>query len=118
MKIPEFTAQNSLYRTGNHYRSLGQRGEPQRTVVNPQLGGPEFKGFQGCINDCMDNNPYWTRARCERSCRDPGHAGISSNSSFNDFLSNIGIDFWEAGCSALLNPYLCGKVADEIRRQS
>ncbi len=36
MKMPEFTAQASLYKTSNSYRSLGQRGELQSGVI-PQL---------------------------------------------------------------------------------
>lgn len=118
MNLPEFTAQASLYRTSNRYRSLGQRGEPQRTVVMPQLGGKNFKGFRGCVMDCLDQHPYWTSAQCERSCRDPGHAGASSDTSVNDFLSNMGIGAWEGACGLLINPKLCGWVADEMRRQS
>jgi hypothetical protein len=70
MSIPEFTAQASLYRTSNHYRSLGQRGEPQRTIVIPQLGGPGFEGKANCIMDCVDNGG--TAKQCEKRCRDPG----------------------------------------------
>jgi hypothetical protein len=36
MKIPEFTAEASLYRTSNSCRSLGQSGEQQSGVI-PQL---------------------------------------------------------------------------------
>ena len=72
MKIPEFTAQASLYRTRNRYCSPGQRGERLRTVAIPQLGGPGFVGKAGCISDCLDSHPNWTHAQCERICRDPG----------------------------------------------
>jgi len=79
MKLPEFTAQASLYRTSNRYRSPGQRGEPQRTVVIPQLGGPGFEGLQNCINDCVDRllyyHPELKRAealkQCRAECHDP-----------------------------------------------
>jgi hypothetical protein len=71
MKIPEFTAQDSLYRTSNHYRSLGQRGEPRRTVIIPQRGGPGFEGLANCLSDCADEHPNWTSSRCAASCRDP-----------------------------------------------
>lgn len=118
MNMPEFTAQASLYRSNNRYCSLGQQGELQRTLVISQLGGRGFKGFEGCIMDCLDKHPDWTPAKCERSCKDPGHAGTSSDSWFNDSLSNAGIAFWEGGCSALVNPWLCRQVADEMRRQS
>jgi hypothetical protein len=119
--IPGFTADASLYRTSNRYRPLA--GEPQRTVVIPQLpplGGLEFKGLQGCITDCVDKHPELTPDQCSRRCHDPfAGADLSTpRNSFNDFLSGGGIDFWEAGCTALVNPYLCRKVADVMRRQS
>ena len=116
MNTPGFTAGDSLYRTSNRYRSSEQGSESQRNVI-PQLGGKGFKGYQGCVMDCLEN-PLLTRAICQRRCNDPGIAGTSSGSSLNNFLSGAGIDFWEIGCSALVSPYLCGKVADEIRRQS
>jgi hypothetical protein len=72
MKIPEFTAQASLYKTSNRYRSSAQPGEPQRTVVIPQLGGPGFEGWGNCFSDCRDAHPDWTPARCSARCRDPG----------------------------------------------
>jgi hypothetical protein len=121
MKIPEFTAEASLHRTSNNYRSAAlYRASPKRTAVIPQLGGPGFKGFAGCQNDCLDQHPELTRDQCARRCRDP-FAGVdlsTPRNSFNDFLSSAGIDFWEGGCSALVNPWLCRQVADEIRRQS
>ncbi len=126
MNIPQFTAEASLYETSNSYRSLGQRGEPQRAGVITQLGGPNYKGFEGCKMDCMDQHPNWTRQRCERYCRDPfaGHNLSTSGSWFNDFLSSVGIDLWEGACGLLVgsvlhvDPKLCGWVADEMRRQS
>ena len=118
MKIPEFTAYASLYRTSNNYHLPAfDHASPERTVL-AQRGGKGFKGFEGCKMDCADKNPNWTREQCRRSCTDPGHAGESSDSSVNDFFSNIGIDFWEGACSSLLHPYLCAKVGEEIRRQS
>jgi hypothetical protein len=120
MNIPEFTAQASLYRIGNRYRSFGQRGEQQKTVVITQLGGRNFKGFEGCKMDCLEKHSDWTYEQCEKSCRDPGHAGVSSDTSLNDFLSSAGIAFWEGACR--INPYIpsqaCGWLADEMRRQS
>jgi hypothetical protein len=69
MNIPEFTAQASLYRTSNHYRSLAfDSASPQRTVLVPQLGGPGFEGFGNCISDCADLHPGWTAARCGAAC--------------------------------------------------
>jgi hypothetical protein len=72
MNLPAFTASASLYRTSNRYRSLRQGGEVQRTAVNPQLGGPGFEGLANCLNDCADEHPDWTAARCRAICRDPG----------------------------------------------
>ena len=129
MKIPKFTAQASLYRTSNSYRSPAlDRASPKRTAVTPQIGGPDYKGFGGCIDDCMDRVQYFqpelthkqAMLECSRGCRDP-FAGVdlsTPRNSFNDFLSSAGIAFWEEGCSALVNPGLCRLVANEIRRQS
>lgn len=74
MNIPEFTAEASLYRTSNSYRFLTfDRASPERTVLVPQLGGPGFKGYWGCIDDCVDQHPNWKAARCREYCRrDPG----------------------------------------------
>ena len=126
LSMPGFTAHASLYRASNHYRSPA--GEPQGSVVIPQLGYKDFKGFEGCISDCMDRVQYFqpeltdiqAKQECSRRCRDP-FSGVdlsTPRNSFNDFLSNMGIDFWEAGCSTLVNPWVCSKVADEMRRQS
>jgi hypothetical protein len=76
MNIPQFTAQSSLYRSSNRYRSLGQRDELQTTVVIPQLPQKDAPGPGGCISDCMDKYPP-TRSReqlreqreqCRREC--------------------------------------------------
>jgi hypothetical protein len=126
MNMPGFTAHASLYKANNRYRSPA--GEPQGSVVIPQLGGPDFKGFGGCINDCVDkvryNQPLLTHKeairQCSQQCHDP-FTGVdlsTPGNSLNDFLSSTGIEFWETGCSALVNPLLCRKVANEIRRQS
>jgi hypothetical protein len=73
MNMPGFTAQTSLYRTSNNYRSPALGGaSPQRTVLVPQLGGPGFEGLGNCLIDCADQHPDWTAARCRTSCRDPG----------------------------------------------
>lgn len=122
MKIPEFTAEASLYQTSNKCRSLPfDRTSPKTNVVIPQLGGKGFKGFQGCVSDCLDQNPNLTRHQCEGRCKDP-FAGVdlgTSRSWFDSFLTNIGIDFWEAGCTGITGaPVPCGWLADVIRRQS
>ena len=129
MNIPEFTAQASLYRTSNNYRSPAlDRASPKRTAVIPQIGYEDYKGFGGCINDCIDRKQYYNpklkyeeaQRACARACRDP-FAGVdlsTPRNSFNDFLSSAGIAFWEEGCSALVSPWLCRQVANEIRRQS
>jgi hypothetical protein len=119
MHIPKFTAQASLYRTSNRYRSLGHEGGPQRADLIPQLGGKGFKGYNGCVMDCLDRHPDWTSARCRRSCNDLGIAGTSSDSWVNDLLSSGGISAWEVGCGVMTgSPMACGWVADEMRRQS
>jgi hypothetical protein len=133
MNMPGFTAHASLYRANNRYRSLAA--EPQRSFVIPQIGGPDFKGFGGCIDDCLDRvqskQPTLTlkeaQKQCSQQCRDPlsGVDLSTPRNSFNDFLSDFGIGFWEGGCSATsemavgpFGPIACKYVADVIRRQS
>jgi len=121
MNLPAFTAEASLQDTSSRCRSLtSDSASPKRRVVIPQLGGRGFKGFQGCKSDCLDKHPTWTGAQCERSCRDPGHAGASPDTSFNDFLSSAGIGAWEIGCR--LNPFsppgACGWLGNVMRGQS
>ena len=68
MNIPKFTAQASLYRTNNRYRSLGHAGGPQMTDLTPQLA----RGFNGsgglckeqCEKSCMGNDTPTERANC------------------------------------------------------
>lgn len=135
MNIPGFTAHASLYRANNRYRPSA--GEQQGSVVIPQLptreveGGPVFKGSGGCINDCMDkvefSRPTLTdreRAmaiqQCTEQCKDPlqGVDLSTPSNGLNGFLSDVGIGFWELGCSRLVNPFLCREVANVIRGQS
>jgi hypothetical protein len=133
MNMPGFTAHASLYRASNRYRSPA--GQPQGSVVIPQIGGPDFKGFGGCIDDCVDRvqskQPTLTlkeaQKQCSQQCRDPlsGVDLSTPSNSFNDFLTSTGISFWENGCSATskivlgpFGPIACKYVADVIRRQS
>ena len=118
MRIPKFTADASLYRTTNRYRSGGRGEKSEGTTVVPQIGGKDFKGKSGCVMDCLDKYPNLTPLQCSRRCSDSGIAGKSSDDWLNDTLTGGGIDFWEIGCSALSNAYLCGKMADVMRRQS
>jgi hypothetical protein len=80
MNIPEFTAQASLYRSSNSYRSLAfDRASPQGTVLVPQVKGPDAPNPGDCFSDCMDklayHHPELTREqagrRCGQACRDP-----------------------------------------------
>ena len=68
MNIPKFTAQASLYRTGNRYRSLGYMGGPQTTDLTPQLfrgsGGTELLCREQCEKSCMGNDTPTERANC------------------------------------------------------
>jgi hypothetical protein len=99
MNIPEFTAQASLYRTSNSYRSLAfDRASPQRTVLLPQLGGPGFEGKGNCISDCVDLHPDWTAARCGEICRDPGSIPGSGSGQTRDWASKFLCDSQYAYC--------------------
>jgi hypothetical protein len=90
INMPGFTAEASLYISKVCYaRSFqqqglgGQQGELHRAVLIPQLGGPGFKGYRVCVDDCREEHPDWTTARCEARCRDPGIGGpIGDNDSF------------------------------------
>lgn len=70
MNLPGFTAQASLYRTTNRYRSSGsgcgdlRLGEP----IVPQLLPKDAPGPLGCLSDCRDEHPNWTSAQCHRYC--------------------------------------------------
>jgi len=68
MNIPKFTAQASLYRTGNRYRSLGYTDGPQTTDFIPQLfrgsGGAQLLCKEQCEKDCMGNDTPTERANC------------------------------------------------------
>src|SRR4051795_9121347 len=101
MNIPEFTAQASLYRTSNHYRSFGQRSEQQRTIVIPQLGGRGFVGRANCLIDCADQHPDWTAARCSARCRDPGGTTVVHEGGYGpscDDSPPFECGFWFAVC--------------------
>jgi hypothetical protein len=122
MKIPEFTAEASLYKTRNRRRSVAfDHGSSKKTIVLPQIGNRNFKGLWGCEMDCMDQHPNWTHEQCRRSCTDPfGGSDLGTSRSFWDgFLSDAGIDFWEAGCTGITGASgPCGWLADFMRRQS
>ena len=68
MNMPKFTAQASLYRTSNRYRSLGHSGGPQTTDLAPQLfrasGGTELPCREDCEKSCMGNDTPTERANC------------------------------------------------------
>ena len=120
MKIPEFTAEASLYRTSGSGRSpRPDRAGRGRTAIIPQLGGPNFKGLNGCISDCVDQHPEMTPDQCRRACSDP-FAGVdlsTPSNSFNRFLESAGISFWEGACS--INPFsppgACHWLAEKMR---
>lgn len=102
MKIPEFTAQASLYKARNSHRSLTfDRASAQSTVVTPQLGGPNAPGHAGCLNDCADQHPAWTRAQCAAACKDPiGAPCKPHDNSINNLACLIGVNTWEGNCGS------------------
>jgi hypothetical protein len=70
MNLLGFTAQASLYRTANSYRSSGsERGDLRlgESIV-PQLPPRNAPGLFGCLSDCSVEYPNWTRAQCRRYC--------------------------------------------------
>ncbi len=121
MNIPEFTAQASLYRTSNHYRSLAfDCASPQRTVLVPQLGGPGFEGFGNCISDCADLHPDWTAARCGAACRANDGPPPPPTDPTNRDLGIAGCWFWWTACTTNPFGFGCDLVRDrclaDIRR--
>lgn len=88
MNLPGFTAQASLYKTSNRYSSLAfDHTSPQRTVLVPQLGGPDFEGRDNCISDCRDSHPAWSIERCGRACNDPATTQGSGSGQTRDAAS-------------------------------
>lgn len=125
MNMPGFTAEASLYkgkaRYAGRYRQQArgeQWGEPQRTIVIPQLGGPGFEGLANCLTDCADAHPAWTAARCRASCRDPG--GTSPGGSSVGYgpsceaspPSECGV--WFSVCCPLGGLFGCPTVCSEL----
>src|SRR6266850_5982083 len=100
MNIPQFTAQASLYRTNNRYRSLAfDYASPPKTVLVPQLGGPGFEGLANCLMDCADKHPTWTAEQCNKICSDPGgfkvptyHPGQTTQIRCNDCIKSCAIE--------------------------
>ena len=121
MRIPTFTAQASLYRTSNRYRSVGfERSSQQRGIVIPQLGGKGFEGRANCFIDCIDQHPTWTRARCEAICRDPGGTsagdpGVGYGPSCNP-SPPADCAYLFAGCCVSSGPFGCAFVCPELQQ--
>ncbi len=115
MNIPEFTAQASLYRTSNSYRSLAfDLASPKRTVVTPQLGGPGFEGKANCFMDCRDKHPKWTAERCGAYCRDPGGIrGSGGPPSCEASQAKCNLEF--LACAAGLGPFGAALICPEFR---
>jgi hypothetical protein len=92
MRIPGFSAEASLgerssSRGYGRKAPGGQRGNLQRTVLVPQLGGSGFQGKAGCLIGCADKHPHWTSAQCAAICRDPGGVPGSGSAQVRDFPS-------------------------------
>jgi hypothetical protein len=119
MITPGFTADASLdhgqYRGAGRWQEamVERRGEPQRTVVVPQLGGPGFQGLANCISDCQDAHPTWTALQCHAVCRasEIGAGGGPSDPTNRD-LSIGGCWFWWAACKAKPIGVFCDTVRD------
>jgi hypothetical protein len=125
MNIPGFTAQASLYRTSNSYRSLAfDRASPQRTVLVPQLGGPGFVGSSGCITDCMDRLEYYhpeltikeALRQCGQACRDPvgtpGSGGGYGPLCESSPPASCAIAYW-ACCHLPGQPFTCAFICPD-----
>jgi|SRR5690349_6216297 len=116
MKLPEFTAEASLYDTGNRYHSLAfDRTSRKTTVVIPQLRGPGAPGPGSCISDCADRHPGWTKARCKSACRAKDGSCTPHDNSLNRALCINGISGWEKGsvadCATLSGAGILGAAA-------
>jgi hypothetical protein len=117
MNMPGFTADASLDKQSNRwiYQQKtfgGQWGKSQRTMVAPQLGGPDFQGFQICVNECRDTNPSLTIAQCRSACRDSGVGDPPSAPGSSPFSDALCYTFYAA---CILNPFSfgCKAVLDD-----
>jgi hypothetical protein len=119
INMPGFSADASLSdgqyrRAARRQEAMGERrGEPQGTVVVPQLGGPGFKGLAGCLMDCQDSHPTWTAARCRAACHaSEVGAGGGTLDPTNRALSVGGCWTWWAACKVNPFGFFCDTVRD------
>jgi hypothetical protein len=124
--MPGFTAEASLYngkaRYTGRYRqeALGeQRGELQRTVVIPQVRGPDAPNPGDCFSDCRDTHPDWTAARCRASCRDPvGTIPVGSRVGYGPFCEDSPPDECNIGfvaCCLASDPFTCAFICSDYK---
>jgi hypothetical protein len=131
MKIPQFTAESSLGGRSDRSRPrVFDRALLQETLVIPQLPQKNAPGMDGCIGDCVDLHPDWKAGLCGKVCRASTHSfrGNPQTSrgiwgSLETFITNFGIDSWEAVCAADtsftgVGPVGCHLIGNEVRRQS
>jgi hypothetical protein len=123
MQFPSFTAANALPNHSAYRNRSGLHAEWGQVLVPalpPEGGGNNgFKGFGGCVQDCLDQYPQLNRALCERSCRDSGVSpgGSSTDEQINNALSRAGCWAWYLACT--VNPFSfgCAAVRDDCLRQ-
>jgi hypothetical protein len=114
MSIPGFTADASLYATGNSYASLGYYGQGSGVLPALQKGGGN--PWIECISDCADSlcQPGWTAAHCRSFCQQHCRAGIDAGptgpNTVDCILCKAGCAAWKAACSASVFGFLCDFV--------
>ena len=116
MNIPGFTAETSLYKTSGRYRSLGQRGEPEGTVVIPQLGGPGYIGKFFCVEDCLEKGhtrKYCEETYCKADTFSFGGRRSGSSSGWWDIFIGAATGFAVAGpVGAIVGGIIAGSGVD------
>ena len=124
MQLPGFTAASVLPSRFAYGNTTAHRMQSDQVLVpalppvyRPGEGG--FKGFSGCIQDCMDEYPQLTNAQCVRSCRDAGvtDTGGSTDERINNALSRAGCEAWYIACRANPFGFFCDSIRDNCLSQ-
>ncbi len=98
MKMPGFTAADSLYRTRNHYRMAGTFGRLNRVAPALILGGGN--PLLECIEKCVDQGHSSTY--CHNICKSGIDAGPTGPDTADCIFCKGGCFAWSQGCKALL----------------
>jgi hypothetical protein len=132
MKMPGFTAEESMYKTSRHYRTratFNQAGVPIHPALGEVEDGPigAGGGYWWCVDKCIGGckgDPACEK-KCHSKCVGAGGTGTSTEFTCGVFSGrwwscNIGIPAWEWACKAEAGSlaFLCSLAADKMREDS